>query len=128
MPQKKNPDALELIRGKAGRLTGNLAGIMAVMKGTPTTYNKDFQACNCSIDMHGITNVASYKTASAILLSCHCIEVTLWAGHTSAVRTVRSVSSGLVMPPVSMLLRRHGSSCSTRWTQCTIAPASLQAW
>ena len=44
MPQKKNPDALELIRGKAGRLTGNLAGIMAVMKGTPTTYNKDFQA------------------------------------------------------------------------------------
>ena len=45
MPQKKNPDALELIRGKAGRLTGNLAGIMAVMKGTPTTYNKDFQAC-----------------------------------------------------------------------------------
>ena len=44
MPQKKNPDALELIRGKAGRLNGNLAGIMAVMKGTPTTYNKDFQA------------------------------------------------------------------------------------
>ena len=46
MPQKKNPDALELIRGKAGRLTGNLAGIMAVMKGTPTTYNKDFQVCS----------------------------------------------------------------------------------
>lgn len=45
MPQKKNPDALELMRGKAGRLQGNLAGIMAVMKGTPTTYNKDFQEC-----------------------------------------------------------------------------------
>ena len=43
MPQKKNPDALELIRGKAGRLQGNLSGMMAVMKGTPTTYNKDFQ-------------------------------------------------------------------------------------
>ncbi len=43
MPQKKNPDALELIRGKAGRLQGNLAGIMCVLKGTPTTYNKDFQ-------------------------------------------------------------------------------------
>ncbi len=43
MPQKKNPDALELIRGKAGRLQGNLAGMMAVMKGAPTTYNKDFQ-------------------------------------------------------------------------------------
>ncbi|DBA69022.1 hypothetical protein WJX79_006755 [Trebouxia sp. C0005] len=43
MPQKKNPDALELIRGKAGRLQGNLSGMMAVMKGAPTTYNKDFQ-------------------------------------------------------------------------------------
>lgn len=43
MPQKKNPDALELIRGKAGRCQGNLAGLLAVMKGAPTTYNKDFQ-------------------------------------------------------------------------------------
>lgn len=43
MPQKKNPDALELIRGKAGRCQGNLAGLLAIMKGTPTTYNKDFQ-------------------------------------------------------------------------------------
>lgn len=40
MPQKKNPDALELIRGKGGKMVGNLAGIMAVIKGTPTTYNK----------------------------------------------------------------------------------------
>ena len=43
MPQKKNPDALELLRGKAGRLMGILTGFMAVMKGAPTTYNKDFQ-------------------------------------------------------------------------------------
>ena len=43
MPQKKNPDALELIRGRAGRLQGNLAGMLAVMKSAPTTYNKDFQ-------------------------------------------------------------------------------------
>ena len=40
MPQKKNPDALELIRGKGGKLIGNLTGVMAVIKGTPTTYNK----------------------------------------------------------------------------------------
>ena len=43
MPQKKNPDALELLRGKSGRLIGNLTGTLAVLKGTPTTYNKDFQ-------------------------------------------------------------------------------------
>ena len=40
MPQKKNPDALELIRGKGGKLIGNLTGMMAVIKGAPTTYNK----------------------------------------------------------------------------------------
>jgi argininosuccinate lyase len=43
MPQKKNPDALELIRGKAGVAIGNLTGILAVIKGTPLTYNKDLQ-------------------------------------------------------------------------------------
>ncbi|CAG9460330.1 unnamed protein product [Pedinophyceae sp. YPF-701] len=43
MPQKKNPDALELMRGKAGVMQGNLAGAMSVLKSTPTTYNKDFQ-------------------------------------------------------------------------------------
>jgi len=43
MPQKKNPDALELIRGKGGRMVGNVAGLLAVIKGTPTTYNKDLQ-------------------------------------------------------------------------------------
>ncbi|SCU86762.1 LADA_0E00144g1_1 [Lachancea dasiensis] len=41
MPQKKNPDSLELIRGKAGRLFGNLAGFMMAVKGLPSTYNKD---------------------------------------------------------------------------------------
>lgn len=43
MPQKKNPDALELIRGKGGRAVGWVASALAVVKGTPTTYNKDFQ-------------------------------------------------------------------------------------
>jgi len=43
MPQKKNPDALELLRGKAGRSIGALSGILTVVKGTPTTYNKDLQ-------------------------------------------------------------------------------------
>ncbi|KAB7502382.1 putative argininosuccinate lyase [Armadillidium nasatum] len=43
MPQKKNPDGLELIRGKAGRMIGNLTGFLAIMKGLPSTYNKDLQ-------------------------------------------------------------------------------------
>jgi len=43
MPQKKNPDALELIRGKSGRVVGNLMGMLTVLKGLPSCYNKDLQ-------------------------------------------------------------------------------------
>jgi len=43
MPQKKNPDPLELVRGKAGRAIGHLTGLLVSMKGLPTGYNKDLQ-------------------------------------------------------------------------------------
>jgi argininosuccinate lyase len=43
MPQKKNPDPLELVRGKAGRAIGRLTGFLATMKGLPSGYNKDLQ-------------------------------------------------------------------------------------
>ena len=43
MPQKKNPDVAELIRGKTGRLYGNLIALLTVLKGLPLTYNRDLQ-------------------------------------------------------------------------------------
>ncbi|MBT2689339.1 argininosuccinate lyase [Bacillus sp. ISL-47] len=43
MPQKKNPDMAELIRGKTGRVYGNLMGLLTVLKGLPLAYNKDMQ-------------------------------------------------------------------------------------
>ncbi|MEK6713313.1 MAG: argininosuccinate lyase [Nitrospirota bacterium] len=43
MPQKKNPDILELVRGKTGRLYGNLVSLLTTMKGLPLTYNRDLQ-------------------------------------------------------------------------------------
>ena len=43
MPQKKNPDVAELIRGKTGRVYGDLMGLLTVMKGLPLAYNKDMQ-------------------------------------------------------------------------------------
>jgi argininosuccinate lyase len=43
MPQKKNPDVAELVRGKTGRIYGNLVGLLTVMKGLPLAYNKDMQ-------------------------------------------------------------------------------------
>ena len=43
MPQKKNPDAFELVRGKTGRIIGDLTGLLITLKGIPSTYNKDLQ-------------------------------------------------------------------------------------
>jgi argininosuccinate lyase len=43
MPQKKNPDPLELMRGKSGTLIGQLTGLLAVLKSTPSAYDKDLQ-------------------------------------------------------------------------------------
>ena len=43
MPQKRNPDALELVRGKCGRVLGHLVGLLTTLKGLPSGYNKDLQ-------------------------------------------------------------------------------------
>jgi argininosuccinate lyase len=43
MPQKKNPDSLELMRGKTGRVIGHLTGLLATLKGLPSSYDKDLQ-------------------------------------------------------------------------------------
>ena len=43
MPQKKNPDALELLRGKSGRVFGSFSSLFITMKGLPMTYNRDMQ-------------------------------------------------------------------------------------
>jgi argininosuccinate lyase len=43
LPQKKNPDIAELARGKAGRLIGNLTGLLSTLKGLPLAYNRDLQ-------------------------------------------------------------------------------------
>jgi argininosuccinate lyase len=59
MPQKKNPDALELLRGKTGRVLGDMVSLMMVLKGLPSSYNKDMQedkeAAFDAIDTLGMT-------------------------------------------------------------------------
>jgi argininosuccinate lyase len=53
MPQKKNPDVCELVRGKTGRVYGALMGLLTVMKGLPLAYNKDLQE-----DKEGVIDAA----------------------------------------------------------------------
>lgn len=64
MPQKKNPDMAELIRGKTGRVYGNLTGMLTVLKGLPLAYNKDMQE-----DKEGI-----FDTVKTILGSLKIFE------------------------------------------------------
>ena len=64
MPQKKNPDVAELIRGKTGRVNGNLVALLTTMKGLPLAYNKDMQE-----DKEGVFDSVSTILSSATILN-----------------------------------------------------------
>lgn len=64
MPQKKNPDMAELIRGKSGRVVGNLVGLLTVMKSLPLAYNKDLQE-----DKEGMFDTAETVTVAIDILA-----------------------------------------------------------
>jgi argininosuccinate lyase len=72
MPQKKNPDSLELIRGKSGRVLGCLNSLLVTMKGLPLTYNRDmqedkeplFDACD---QLNGCLEMAALVASSVVL-------------------------------------------------------------
>ncbi|KAF7793106.1 hypothetical protein EIP86_004214 [Pleurotus ostreatoroseus] len=67
MPQKKNPDSLELLRGKSGRVFGNMAGFVMTLKGLPSTYNKDLQEDKEPLFDAVDTVSASFKIAEGVI-------------------------------------------------------------
>ena len=69
MPQKKNPDPLELVRGKAGRAIGHLAGWLATMKGLPSGYNKDLQEDKEAVFDAEATTLGSLQAVTAVVQS-----------------------------------------------------------
>jgi argininosuccinate lyase len=66
MPQKKNPDVPELVRGKSGRVFGHLIGLLTMIKGLPLAYNKDFQEDKEAL-FDGVTTCLDCLEAMAIL-------------------------------------------------------------
>jgi argininosuccinate lyase len=66
MPQKKNPDVPELVRGKSGRVFGHLMGLLTMIKGLPLAYNKDFQEDKEAL-FDGVATVLACLEAMAIL-------------------------------------------------------------
>lgn len=67
MPQKKNPDSLELLRGKSGRVFGQMSGFMYTLKGLPLTYNKDLQEDKEFLFDCVITVLDSLRIATGVL-------------------------------------------------------------
>ena len=68
MPQKKNPDVPELIRGKTGRVYGHLQSLLTIIKGVPLSYNKDFQEDKEPI-FDTVNTICSCLKAMTILLN-----------------------------------------------------------
>jgi argininosuccinate lyase len=67
MPQKKNPDSMELVRGKAGRVFGDLIGLLTTLKGLPLAYNKDMQEDKEAVFDASDTVTSSLKVTSTVL-------------------------------------------------------------
>jgi argininosuccinate lyase len=86
MPQKKNPDPMELVRGKAGRAIGTLTGWLASMKGTPLGYNKDYQEDKAAIFDAEDTLIGSALSAAAVVRTL-----------TPRTDRMRSAASGLLL-------------------------------
>jgi argininosuccinate lyase len=86
MPQKKNPDPLELVRGKAGRVIGRSAGWLAAMKGLPIGYSKDLQE-----------DKEALFEAEDTLRGCLDASASVLDGITLAPAAMRSAASGLLL-------------------------------
>ena len=98
MPQKKNPDPLELVRGKSGRTIGRLTGWLATMKGLPSGYNKDLQE-----DKEAVFDAEA--TLSVSLLAAHAVVSHL---SINAARTERAASGLLLATDVADYLASRG--------------------
>ena len=98
MPQKKNPDPLELVRGKAGRAIGRLTGWLATMKGLPSGYNKDLQE-----DKEAVLDAEA--TLAGSVAAAHAVVARL---ALNAERTERAASGLLLATDVADYLVSRG--------------------
>ena len=98
MPQKKNPDPLELVRGKSGRALGRLTGWLATMKALPTGYNKDLQE----------DKEATFDAEQTVLVSLTATRAVVARLGLNPARTERAASGLLLATDVADYLVRRG--------------------
>ena len=98
MPQKKNPDPLELVRGKTGRAVGRLTGWLVTMKGLPSGYNKDLQE----------DKEAVFDTEKTLAVSVHAAHAVLSRLAINRERTAQAASGLLLATDVADYLVSRG--------------------
>jgi argininosuccinate lyase len=99
MPQKKNPDALELVRGKAARVSGDLLRLLSLMKGLPAGYQKDLQEDKEAVFDAADTALASLAVMAGVVAGLRLNREAMRAG----------VSEEMMAAALAVALAREGS-------------------
>ncbi|RKP27273.1 argininosuccinate lyase [Syncephalis pseudoplumigaleata] len=116
MPQKKNPDSLELLRGKSGRAFGQMAGFMMTMKGLPSTYNKDMQEDKEPM-FDAVDTVAGSLQITAGVLATLTINATKMQSSLSADMLATDLAEYLVRKGVPFRETHHISGAAVRMAE-----------
>lgn len=98
MPQKKNPDSMELLRGKSGRLIGNLVALLTTLKGLPMTYNKDMQE-----DKEGL-----FDSLDTLELGLHVAAAAVGSMSVRSERMTAALDDSMLATDLADDLVRHG--------------------
>ena len=95
MPQKKNPDAAELVRGKTGRTIGNLTSLLVVLKGLPLTYNRDLQEDKEPVFDSARTLTGSLEVMAGLVNDIHFIARSMEAAADDGFTTATDLADYL---------------------------------
>lgn len=96
MPQKKNPDAAELVRAKTGRLNGNLIQLMTVLKALPLTYNKDLQEDKACVFESFDTIMLCLNATEGMIATMHVHKDKMLTAAQSGYSTATEIADWLV--------------------------------
>jgi argininosuccinate lyase len=96
MPQKKNPDSMELVRGKVGRVVGDLVSLVTMLKGLPLAYNKDMQEDKEAVFEAFDTTRSSLEVSTLVLRNVKLNEARMLAAATQGMMNATELADYLV--------------------------------
>lgn len=131
MPQKKNPDVAELVRGKSGRVIGNLVSLLVTLKGLPMTYNRDLQEDKERLFDSADTVQASLEIMAAMLLDTEVKREPCETAASDPLLLATDVADALVRKGVPFRHAHEIVGSAVREAElcnCSLADLPLEAW